>query len=455
MVITPKSDLTTQALDRVTPKAVPPVVPQMQSNDFLPPISGWSMWGGLSMVAGLGIAVALAAVTNYNVTIKAQANIRPDGELRLVQAATDGWITRIFITENQFVRRGEIIATVDDSRLQTQKSQLQSNIQQAQLQLGQINAQIRSLDNQMTAEAERINRSVISAKVELSLSQRKYQDLQLTTQSDLRETEAALELAKKDLIRFQSLANTGAIAEGQIDTKEAALKTATARWERTKAAINPSQAEIAIATERIAKEQAMGASSLANINKEREALIQQRLEIQKQLQRDRRELQQVQQNINQTQIVSPTDGTILKLNLRNSNQTVRSGEEIAQIVPSNTKLVVKAMVAAQDISKVEIGQKAQMRVSACPYPDFGTLKGQVKAISPDAISPATNSTPSVGIDTANRFYDVSIQPETLTLGSGDRQCKIQFGMEGRIDIISKEETALQFMLRKARLLAEF
>ncbi len=89
------------------------------------------------------------------------------------------------------------------------------------------------------------------------------------------------ELAKKDLIRFQSLANTGAIAEGQINTKEAALKTATAKWERTKAAINPSQAEIAITTERIAKEQAMGASALANISKEREALIQQSLEIQK------------------------------------------------------------------------------------------------------------------------------------------------------------------------------
>ncbi len=166
-------------------------------------------------------------------------------------------------------------------------------------------------------------------------------------------------------------------------------------------------------------------------------------------------MQQVQQSISQTQIVSPTDGTILKLNLRNSNQPVRSGEEIAQIVPSNTKLVVKAMVAAQDISKVEIGQKAQMRVSACPYPDFGTLKGRVKAISPDAIGPATNSTQVTGIDAVNRFYEVTIQPEKLTLGEGDRQCKIQFGMEGRIDIISKEETALQFMLRKARLLADF
>jgi HlyD family type I secretion membrane fusion protein len=448
----PKSDLTAPSSPQAAPKVIPPVLPQVQGSDFLPPISRWSTWGGLSIVAGLGIAVAIASATNYNVTIKAQANIRPDGELRLVQAATDGWITRISIAENQVVRKGEIIATIDDSRLQTQKSQLQSSLQQAQLQLGQINAQIRSLDNQVAAETERINRSVISAKAELTLSQRKFQDLQLTTQSELRETEAALELAKKDLVRFQSLANTGAIAEGQIDTKIAALKTATAKWERAKANINPSGAEVAIATERIAKEQAMGSSSLASINKEREALIQQRIEIQKQLQRDRRELQQVQQNLSQTQITAPTAGTVLKLNLRNSNQTVRSGEEIAQIVPSNTKLVIKAMVAAQDISKVEIGQKAQMRVSACPYPDFGTLKGQVKAIAPDAIATSTNSNQ---LDTSNRFYEVTVQPERLTLGEGDRQCQIQFGMEGRIDIISKEETALQFILRKARLLTDF
>ncbi len=31
-----------------------------------------------------------------------------------------------------------------------------------------------------------------------------------------------------------------------------------------------------------------------------------------------------------------------------------------------------------------------MRVAACPYPDYGTLKGEVKAIAPDAVSSQKN-----------------------------------------------------------------
>ncbi len=67
-------------------------------------------------------------------------------------------------------------------------------------------------------------------------------------------------------------------------------------------------------------------------------------------------------------------------------QTVSAGGEIGQIVPSNAPLEVKAAVATEDKSKLKQGQNVQVRVSACPYPDYGTLKGKVKAISPDAIA---------------------------------------------------------------------
>ena len=105
-------------------------------------------------------------------------------------------------------------------------------------------------------------------------------------------------------------------------------------------------------------------------------------------------------------------------------------------------------------------QTAQMRVSACPYPDYGTLKGKVSLISPDAISPQNNSpaaaTPA-SLKTAassRAFYEVTIEPESLSLGRSDKPCSVQLGMEGRADIISREETVLKFLLRKARLIAD-
>ena len=49
---------------------------------------------------------------------------------------------------------------------------------------------------------------------------------------------------------------------------------------------------------------------------------------------------------------------------------------------------------------------------------------------------------------------VTIEPEKLSLGRGKNLCSLQLGMEGRADIIAREETALQFLLRKSRLMTD-
>jgi multidrug efflux pump subunit AcrA (membrane-fusion protein) len=491
-------------------------LPPAQENEFLPPIGRWIIFGGVLIVTTVGISIPLTSIAKYKETVKAQASLRPAGELRIVQAATEGQILNIAIQENQTVKKGDIIATIDDSRLQTKKSQLQNNIQQARQQLVQINAQITALNSQIEAESDRINRTVASAKAELEHREREYRDKQIITTAEVEEAQANVRVAQQDLQRaqaemnsakanlrsvqasylaakskhnrYQSIADRGALSLDQLEEAKLAVDqqqqavaaqqatvamqeetieqlqetvlAAMARLERTKASLHPSRAEVAIAESNIAQEQARGKATLATLNKEREALIQQRIEINKQLERDSHELQQVEIDLSQTNITATVDGIISQLSLRNSSQTVRVGEQVAQIVPSNAPLEVKAKVSPKDIGKLETGQDVQMRVSACPYPDYGTLKGQVKAISSDAIAPQVNgtNTPTNGsteqVKAMATFYEVTIEPDSLALGKDNNQCTLQLGMEGRADIITREETVLKFLLRKARLIAD-
>ncbi|NEO41320.1 MAG: HlyD family efflux transporter periplasmic adaptor subunit [Moorea sp. SIOASIH] len=447
-------------------------LPPVQENEFLPPISRWTTFGGLFIVTAVGLAILLASVIKYKETVKAQAVLRPAGELRIVQAATEGRIRSISVKENQLVKQGDIIATIDDSRLQTKKSQLISHIRQGQLQLIQIKAQIRALNRQISAETDRTNLAVASAEAELSRRRRDYRNQQITAntgveeaEANLRSAEAALSAARAKRDRYQPIANTGAISKERLreaqlafEQQQQQVQAAQARLQNAKAALNPSDAQVAIAQQQIAQEKATGQATLATLDKEHEALIQQRTEINKQLEGNTHELQQVKIDLGQTAIRATADGIISKLNLRNSGQTVRSAEEIAQIVPTDASLLVKAGVAPADIGKLEEGQNVQMRVSACPYPDYGTLKGVVSQISKDSIKPqgngATTGAPTASSQkgvAATAFYEVTIEPESLSLGQGKKQCTIQLGMEGRADIISKEETLLQFLLRKARL----
>ncbi|MCC5610701.1 HlyD family secretion protein [Nostoc sp. CHAB 5834] len=492
-------------------------LPPIQTNEFLPPISGWTSFGGMFILCVLGLAVPVAAITKYKVTVQGQAVVRPAGELRIVQAATEGQVMHIYVKENQVIKKGDAIATIDDSRLQTKKSQLQTSIQQSKLQLVQINAQINALNSQIRAETDRVNRIITGAQAELSGRRRQYQDKNITTVSELQEadvniriaekelqvgkaqlktaqanlhaTEAALGVARSKQNRYESAANQGALSRDQLEEAQLAAKqqeqalkaqeaaveaqketiqrlqqavsAVMARRQRALVAVNPSNTEVTVATERIAQEKAAGLSNKATLEKERQALVNQRIEIEKQLERDTSELKQVEMDLVQTTIAATADGIISQLNLRNPGQTVRAGEEVLQIVPSHAVQVVKAGVASEDKSKLKIGQKVQMRVSACPYPDYGTLNGKVQAISPDAIAPQKNGTnasmsnaTSPKVAAPGAFYEVTIEPETLVLGKGKNQCHIQLGMEGRADIISREETVLQFFLRKARLMTD-
>lgn len=423
----------------------------VSSDEFLPPISRWTTLGGVFLVGTFGVAVMLAAYTKYNITVKAAAVVRPTGDLRIVQASTEGTIKSISVKENQVVKQGDAIAILDNSQLQTKKSQLQGNIQNNQLQLSQIAAQISALDSQQKAEWNLMNRNIAVSQADLGRNQRDYQEKQVTTKAEVQEAQASLDLARAQMNQYQQLANTGAIAQLQIKEKEEAFKAAQARLERAKATLNPSAAPVAIANERIAQERARGESTLATLNKEGKTLIQRQIEIQNQLNSDARELKQIGMELQKSVIRAPASGTILKLELRNASQVVRAAEPIAQIAPSNTPIVVKARVAAQDIGKVAVGQKVQMRVSAYPYPDYGTLIGKVSAIAPDAIAPESNNanTPAVAPS-----YEVTIQPEKTNLLKGDRPYPIQPGMEIAAEIISREETVLTFILRKARLLTD-
>ncbi|MDB9378008.1 hemolysin D, partial [Nodularia sphaerocarpa CS-585A2] len=91
---------------------------------------------------------------------------------------------------------------------------------------------------------------------------------------------------------------------------------------------------------------------------------------------------------------------------------------------------------------------------ACPYPDYGTLKAVVSDISPDVMTIPGNSMGGAATATAASYFEATVQPESMTFGNGDRQCRIQSGMNTKADIISQQETALQFILRKARLITD-
>jgi HlyD family secretion protein len=327
----------------------------LDNDDFLPPMGPWMRLSGMFLLVTFGAAIALSAFIKYNTVVKASGMVRPQTELQIVQAQSEGRLKAIDVKENQQVQAGSAIAQIDDTPLKRKRSQVQQYIDRLRAQQEQLKNQIyrsTSGNRQNPPRGRDINE-----------------------------------------LNFPNLAPQ----------------------------------------------------------------IQQYKKIQNDIDSANKEVEQLDEAIENSTIRTPVAGTIFGLDVENVGQPVRNGARIAQIIPKNVPMVIKANVPVDALGQVEVGQSVQLRVSAYPYPDYGTLKGKVSAIAPDAVTAQNqnnNNSDEGSFPAAAAYYEVTIQPEKSYLTRSNKQYNIQPGMGVTADIISREETVLTFLLRKARLIAD-
>lgn len=421
---------------QINPNLVAPVTPDL----FLPPINRWLSLGGMVMLSGVVSAIAFTAFFEYRVTVKAPAQIRPEGELRLVETVRGGKIAEIAVKPNHKVQKGDIIAYIDDFALKQDRQQLQSNLEATEAQIVQLQKLIDSKNKQIAAQKQQIQSEIAASKLELSLARNNYQDSQIDRNTALKTAQANFDLAQDELTRYQNLAQSGAIAVLQLKEKESAYRNAQAQLEKAIAQLDPNDDGIQIARKNIERANARGNATIALLQQEQQTLLQEQIKLEERLKSDRQKLRKIEAELNDLIIRTPVSGTIQELNLRNKGQVTAEGKAIATIAPSESSLIIKAAVATSEISLIEIGQPVRMRVSSCPYTDYGMLSAQVTAISPDVITQAESNA-----------YEVKIQPQDTVLQQGTRKCTIQSGMDGRADIITEEETLLRYLIRKLKI----
>jgi HlyD family secretion protein len=431
-----------------------PAARRLTPDQLLPPIGTWSIWAGLILMGAIGMAVALASVLKYSTSVRATAIVRPVGELRWVQAGIAGKISHIRVQVNQPVRLGDVIAQLDATSLQTRQQQLQTQLQQEQTQLDQLDQQLQLLTTKIAAETNSAQHFTAIANAELERDQQALETQQIINQSELEEANAALSLATNEYQRYQQLGSGGAVSQIQIEEKLAAVKVAEQRVTRAIAVLSPDRASLSIAQQRLFQVKSAGQSALATLKQEQSVLMQQQSVLNIQKVQTQQALRQIQSELAQTTIRATGNGVILRFMLRNPGQTIQVGETLAEIAPTQEALNLRATVAPQDIHSVQLGQVAQMRVTACPYPDYGLLKGRVIAISPDVVS--SQEPPPTNLSTPRQpaSFEVTIRPDQLELKQGDRRCSLQAGMEAEAAIVAQEETFLRFLLRRIQLLGD-
>jgi membrane fusion protein (multidrug efflux system) len=261
------------------------------------------------------------------------------GDVTPLSAKVSGYIARVAITDNQIVKKGDLVAEIEPSDYQAQLALAEANLVAAGAALSNI------------ANQKDIQRSLI----------RQAQATIQATQADLLRYRAEAK-RQHDLLRT-SLAGTQQIVE-QADANEA----------KTSATVALNEAQLdqqkAVLTGLDVQEKQLSAQVRA-------------AEAQRELARN---------NLTYTRILAPADGMVAQRQVR-PGQFVNIGTQIIAVVPLPNVWVVANYKETQ-MTNIRIGNPVQVTVDA--FPDL-RLKGHVESWSPGtgstfALLPPDNAT---------------------------------------------------------------
>ena len=136
------------------------------------------------------------------------------------------------------------------------------------------------------------------------------------------------------------------------------------------------------------------------------------------------------------EIRAPQDGTVSALHLKTVGAVVQAGSVLAEIVPEEQGLTIRANLRPENVADVYLGQEARISLSAYDVSRYGSIAGVVKNI-------ASNTTEREG---QPPFYETIITVPDPVFTKTGQSAEIIPGMTVVVDIIGGKRTVLDYIL---------
>lgn len=318
---------------------------------------------------------------NLTITVSANGTIQPERTVN-VSPKNAGILKQLLINEGDLVKKGQIIAYMDDSNLQGQIIQSKAQLVSAEANLEKLISGNRPQD-------------IIQAQAQLEESEANLKKLMSGSRPEdiaqaevrLKKAQRTLEQAEDDFRRYEELFKEGAISRQNFGTYRTNRDTNTLQVQEAQQALALQKAgtrkeDIQQAQAKV--KQLQQALKLTQVGARKEDIEQARSQVNS----ARGSLQTTLAQINDTVIRAPFDGLVTKkyadpgsfVTPTTASSAISSALS-SSILSLTSKNQVVANLAESSISKIRVGQKVKIFVDAYPGKVF---EGKVSQIATQA-----------------------------------------------------------------------
>jgi HlyD family secretion protein len=364
---------------------------------------------GLSLILALsacrGGAPAPQATANENSAITVAVETIKTGDLAeqvevtgdlmsyldsQVASKIGGKVVEVRVQEGDRVRKGQVLAVLDQTDLRIQLLQAEAAVRAAEANLKQAEIAARIQPDLTDAQIQSARAALLAAQARLRALQTgaRPQERQQAEQQ-VAAARSNFELAKANFERAKQLYEQGAIPKQQFDAQKTAYEAAQAQLRQAEEALSlvregPRREDIEAAEQAV--KQAEEAYRQAIVGKSQNELRQQQLAAARAaLAQAKANLAFLRQQLEETLIRAPFDGWIAQ-RFVDVGMTIGQGTPVARLVDLS-RLYFEAVLPETLLQEVRVGMPVQVRVDAFPE---RTFTGKVEAIYPATADNARN-----------------------------------------------------------------
>lgn len=336
------------------------------------------------------VLVLWAVLGKVDIIATATGKLMPASNIKTIQTLTDSEIAEIYVQEGQHVRKGQDLIKFNQTEVIANINRVQNEMKALEIANSRLKALLtdnpesnftydKGIDEYLIKMHSDLLKSQIiekSAKIEvLNGMIAKAEKEKDTIQADLTRIEKLLPSVEERIEKKKILVNQKLLARLTFLEQEEELTNL--QEQRNIQAKKMAETEENI--EYLKKELRQ---YLAEFDKN---LMQELTENREKLASYQQELIKFDEALKRTVVKAPLSGYVQQLVYHTKGGVVETAKPIMNIVPEDYKLEAEVMVLNKDIGFVRPEQEVEIKIDSFPFTKYGTIKGNVRNISGDAV----------------------------------------------------------------------
>jgi hemolysin D len=401
----------------------------------------------------LAFVIPWSMLSKVDETGSARGRLEPKGQTIRLDAPVAGTVTTIKVKEGQPVRAGQTLIELDSQVLRADLSEAKSRASGFSSQLKNLQLIKTQLTRNIKTQQQQ-NQASASEQSELIAQTQQRIDFYQT------QIESAGKLVARDNLvveRYRKFQKQGVISGSQLDDVERRLIENSQNLEQAQSDKTQQQTELSKqrnAYERVIRQ---GELALTETNRQLKEVESQIINTRSEILQTRDRIKSLKYQIKQSQIKSPSNGTVFQLAVGHPGAVVQPSQTVTQIAPEGVPLVLKAQMPTQESGFLQVGMPVKVKFDAYPFQDYGVVEGQVSWISPDSKAGQQEQNQQQNQQQSPQqveSFELEITLNSTSIQTKNKTITLKPGQTATAEVIVRQRRLIDFVLDPFKKLQE-